>query len=222
MCSFSDCFALVVCVLNSFCSCDRLYSHFWPRRIKDALDTCKRTDSVRSAFLCAINSLFCINFQMSLLIPISSNFCHCTLKISPLPVIICSIRSGYFSLCFFCFLSVVLAALCKKLIIPFLSFSNLTGAAIISSILMYITCSYVRFVRVSDVLPVKNCCGFMCFTKFCFATASEQISGSSKFISLLPYKGDLISDFQLKRLSSPSYKKAIAVMFMMTIKLFKM
>ena len=56
--------------------------------------------SVRSAFLCAVNSLFCINFQMSLLISSSSNFCHCTLQISPLPVTICSIRSGYFSLCF--------------------------------------------------------------------------------------------------------------------------
>lgn len=57
---------------------------------------------------------------------------------------------------------------------------------------------------------------------FCFAIASEQISYGSKFISLLPYERGLMSDLQLKRLSGPSYEKAIAVMFTMTIKPFKL
>lgn len=56
---------------------------------------------------------------------------------------------------------------------------------------------------------------------FCFAIASEGISDCSRFISLLPFKRNLIKYLQLKGLYSPSHKKAVAVIFVMTIKPLK-
>lgn len=161
---------------------------------------------------------------MSVLISSCCSFRYCTLQISPLPVTIGLIRSGYFSWCFFCFLTVALAALCKKLTIAFLSFSDLTGSAVISSTLMHITCSSVHFVRVSDVLPVQNCCGFMHFTKLCSVLFCHSLWTNTRrqqiyFTLALPKR---FSDLELKGLSSPSYEKVVAVMFMMTIKPFKM
>lgn len=161
---------------------------------------------------------------MSVLISSCSSFCHCTLQISPLPVTIGLIRSGYFSWCFFCFLTVALAVLCKKLTISFLSFSDLTGSAVMSSTLMHITCSFVHFVRVSNVLPVQNHCGFMHFTKLCFVLFCHSLWTNIRRqqISFTVALLKRFSDLQLKGLSSPLYEKVVAVMFMMTIKPLKM
>lgn len=149
--------------------------------------------SAQSAFLCAVNCLFCINFQMSLLIASSGNFCHCTLHISPLPVTICSIRSGYFSLSFFRFLSVTPAALCKKLVIPFMSFSNLS----FSCPPFYTHAHYLFLCAFGESVWCVTCenLWILVFYKvlFCFAIASEQISDGSQFISLLPYQRDLVT-----------------------------
>lgn len=71
------------------------------------------------------------------------------------------------------------------------------------------------------MLPVRNLWIHVSYKAFCFAKASEEISDGSRFISLLPFKRNLIRHLQLKRLSSPSHKKVVAVMFMTSIKPLK-
>lgn len=128
-------------------------------------------------FFVYINSVLCINFQMSL-ISSSSNFCHHTLQVSSLPVTFCSVRSGYFSLCWCCFLCVVLAVLCKKLVIPFLSFSNLTGSAAICPVLLYylfpgVFCESVwcttceKLLWIHEFYKALFCCVLFSFALFC-------------------------------------------------------
>lgn len=72
------------------------------------------------------------------------------------------------------------------------------------------------------MLPVRNLWIHVSYKAlFCFAEAFEDISDGSRFISLLPFKRNLIRHLQLKRLSSPSHKKAVAVMFMTAVKPLK-
>lgn len=179
-------FTLLCCILNFFALTLCLMCSF---KVNNDLDTWKSTDFTLFS-LCAINIyIFSINLQLSLLISSFSSFCNHMLQISPLPVMICSIRSDYFSRCFF-FFTVVLNSTVQKgyksfLVCFFLSFwFNRFNCLLYTCILL------VRFVRVSDVLPMKNWCGeTFCFIKlFCFdlSAASEQISHCSKLISLLP------------------------------------
>lgn len=124
-------FTLLCCILNFFALTLCFMCSF---KVNNDLDTWKSTDFTLFS-LRAINIyIFSINLQLSLLISSFSSFCNHMLQISPLPVMICSIRSDYFSRCFF-FFTVVLNSTVQKgyksfLVCFFFFLSDLTGSTV--------------------------------------------------------------------------------------------